>query len=208
MAYMTFSKRKLSRAGISQRICGFCPNTTPMFCASRRRSRQGTTPSVSTRPALGTRMPVSIFTVVDLPAPFSPMSPTLSPRSTRNERSVTAETRSDSVEKYARKPAQKPDLRLRRVYVLPRFSARIAGTIMPPRSVRRSRDASRRVPRRGEALREQADGFVRGRAADQEGQLELGVAEGAQALAAGGLDLFAHGAADARCERLRARLGC
>jgi len=45
-----------------------------------------------TRPAVGTRMPVSILIVVDLPAPFGPRYPRSSPRSTRNETPLTART--------------------------------------------------------------------------------------------------------------------
>ena len=63
------------------------PNTTPMRCATCLRSRYGTRPSTSTRPPLGTRMPVSILIVVDLPAPFGPTQPTISPRSIVNETS-------------------------------------------------------------------------------------------------------------------------
>ena len=50
-----------------------CPNTTPMLRVSATRSRDGSIPATLTRPEVGTRMPVSIFTVVDLPAPFGPM---------------------------------------------------------------------------------------------------------------------------------------
>ena len=38
-----------------------------------RRCRQGTKPLMRISPPLGTRMPVSILMVVDLPAPFGPM---------------------------------------------------------------------------------------------------------------------------------------
>src|SRR5439155_15382285 len=49
-------------------------------------------PSTSTCPALGTRMPVSILIVVDLPAPFGPTQPTISPRPIANDTSRTART--------------------------------------------------------------------------------------------------------------------
>ncbi len=50
-----------------------CPKTTPMRCASRVRSRDGSMPATRSRPPLGVRMPVSILMVVDFPAPFGPM---------------------------------------------------------------------------------------------------------------------------------------
>jgi hypothetical protein len=43
-----------------------------MFLAFTIRCRCGMRPRTRTSPAEGTRMPVSIFTVVDLPAPFGP----------------------------------------------------------------------------------------------------------------------------------------
>ena len=49
------------------------PNTTPTWRANRRRSWSGRSPQVDTSPAVGTRMPVSILIVVDLPAPLAPM---------------------------------------------------------------------------------------------------------------------------------------
>jgi hypothetical protein len=81
---------------MSHKSWGFWPNTTPMSSASFFLSRQGSRPSVCAVPELGTRIPVSIFSVVDLPAPFSPMNPTLSPRSIVNESRSTAVTDSDS----------------------------------------------------------------------------------------------------------------
>ena len=55
------------------------PKTTPMRWATALRWRCGERPSTSTRPAVGSRMPVSILIVVDLPAPFGPRQPTISP---------------------------------------------------------------------------------------------------------------------------------
>jgi hypothetical protein len=60
-------------------------------------------------------MPVSIFTVVDLPAPFSPMSPTLSPRRISKLGPSTATNVSDLTEKYALRPPRKPSPRGLRV---------------------------------------------------------------------------------------------
>src|SRR6187399_481718 len=165
-----------------------------MLCERRRRSPCGTRPSVSTRPAVGTRIPVSIFTVVDLPAPFSPMSPTLSPRSTRNVSSLTAASSSVSNEKYARRPAQKPSFRFRRRYVLPSPSQRIAvfmGASTPRASSR---------PGLSQASRKRAERLFRRRATDQQRQLDLAHAERAQAALTVGLYPFAHRTTDACCD--------
>ncbi|HKZ84312.1 MAG TPA: hypothetical protein VJ793_11720 [Anaerolineae bacterium] len=48
------------------------PNTTPIPRAWSTRCFHGTRPSTITSPCVGTRMPVSILIVVDLPAPFGP----------------------------------------------------------------------------------------------------------------------------------------
>ena len=62
-----------SMSGRSHQSCTRWPNITPMRPASLVRCRVGTRPATEIRPRDGTRMPVSIFTVVDLPAPFGPM---------------------------------------------------------------------------------------------------------------------------------------
>ncbi|MNI99478.1 hypothetical protein D3C73_1585690 [compost metagenome] len=49
------------------------PNTTPMPRTKASRSLNGTKPFTAIWPEVGTRMPVSILIVVDLPAPFSPI---------------------------------------------------------------------------------------------------------------------------------------
>src|SRR5262245_18453195 len=67
--------------GRSHQSCVRCPKTTPIRRTCSMRSRHGTRPMTSQLPASGTRMPASSFTVVDLPAPFGPMYPTISPRS-------------------------------------------------------------------------------------------------------------------------------
>lgn len=46
-------------------------------------------PKMRMLPALGARKPESIFRVVDLPAPFGPRRPTISPRSIRKLKSFT-----------------------------------------------------------------------------------------------------------------------
>jgi hypothetical protein len=50
-----------------------CPNTTPIRRARSVRCRLGSRPATRSRPAVGTRMPVSILIVVDFPAPLGPM---------------------------------------------------------------------------------------------------------------------------------------
>ncbi len=47
-------------------------------------------PKMLAVPALGARKPVSIFMVVDLPAPFGPRKPSTSPVATWKDRSSTA----------------------------------------------------------------------------------------------------------------------
>ena len=47
-------------------------------------------PSRRTRPAVGLCRPTSVLNSVDLPAPFGPMSPTISPLVTSNETASTA----------------------------------------------------------------------------------------------------------------------
>ncbi len=59
--------------GRSHHSCERCPKTTPTRRARRRRSSTGRSPQVRTVPEVGTRMPVSILMVVDLPAPLAPM---------------------------------------------------------------------------------------------------------------------------------------
>ena len=54
-----------------------------MLRAFSLRCFQGTSPATRTSPDVGTRIPVSILMVVDLPAPFGPMYPTSSPGSSR-----------------------------------------------------------------------------------------------------------------------------
>ena len=56
------------------------------------RCRDGSKPATEIRPDDGTRMPVSIFTVVDLPAPFGPMYPTSEPASISKLMPSTART--------------------------------------------------------------------------------------------------------------------
>src|SRR5699024_2269932 len=47
-------------------------------------------PSYQTVPSVGGYVPVTQLNVVDLPAPFGPMNPRISPSLTANERSSTA----------------------------------------------------------------------------------------------------------------------
>ena len=101
-----------SRVGRSHHNCVRCPNTTPIRRTCSTRCRYGTRPSTTTRPLLGTRMPVSIFIVVDLPAPLGPIYPTISPSFTRNETSSTATTvcfsRASSVRSVPQRPPRRP----------------------------------------------------------------------------------------------------
>ena len=47
-------------------------------------------PSISAVPSVGARQPVIIFIMVDLPAPFGPIKPTISPSSSVNEKLSSA----------------------------------------------------------------------------------------------------------------------
>ncbi len=62
-----------SRSGRSHQSWLRWPNTTPISRASTRRCGTGSSPQVRTVPEVGTRMPVIILMVVDLPAPLAPM---------------------------------------------------------------------------------------------------------------------------------------
>ena len=70
---MSLSKSKDSITGKSHHNWVRCPNTTPICRTVAMRARQGTRPSTSHRPEVGTRMPASTLMVVDFPAPFGPM---------------------------------------------------------------------------------------------------------------------------------------
>ena len=76
-----------ARASVYQ-SCERWPKTMPMRRASWRRWCQGTQPATSASPALGRRMPVSILSVVDLPAPLGPMKATRSPGAMAKEMSL------------------------------------------------------------------------------------------------------------------------
>ena len=82
-----------------------------MVRALVRRSFQGTIPSASMCPDVGTRMPVSILMVVDFPAPFGPRYPTISPSSMRREMSSTARVVIFCVLKKDRRPDILPSTR-------------------------------------------------------------------------------------------------
>ena len=71
--WIAASSRNDSASGRSHHSWLRWPNTTPIRRASSRRCRTGSSPQTRTRPEVGTRIPVSILMVVDLPAPFAPM---------------------------------------------------------------------------------------------------------------------------------------
>jgi hypothetical protein len=70
-----------SMTGMSHHSVVLWPKTTPMFIAFCCRFSWGIRPSTMRLPEVGTRMPVSILIVVDLPAPFGPRYATDSPAS-------------------------------------------------------------------------------------------------------------------------------
>src|SRR5690606_12166600 len=110
---------------------------TVVFCATypilRRTSPAAVatlSPATRTRPAVGTESVARILTVVDLPAPFGPRSPKISPVSTVKDTPLTASTGPG--------------------YVLRRTSTTLTG-IFPPsiRSPRQPRRAPRTSSHRG-----------------------------------------------------------
>jgi hypothetical protein len=70
---MRFKSLNDSTTAMSHQSCVRWPNTAPIVRVYAERSRAGMKPFTRTSPEVGVRMPVSIFTVVDLPAPFAPM---------------------------------------------------------------------------------------------------------------------------------------
>ena len=66
-------KLKDSITGKSHHNCVFCPKTAPIFLLFSILFSFGTIPFTTTCPDVGDNRPVSIFIVVDFPAPFSPM---------------------------------------------------------------------------------------------------------------------------------------
>ncbi|MGY4242346.1 hypothetical protein ACVIIZ_003754 [Bradyrhizobium sp. USDA 4523] len=80
----------------SSTVCRFsgreCWNTMPkplraILCAG---SPATFSPSNSTSPAVGRSMPITLFIAVDLPEPFGPIRPRISPGCRSNERFFTA----------------------------------------------------------------------------------------------------------------------
>ena len=62
----------------------------PLARASTGRCRRTSLPSIRNLPFEGGKFPAMIFTSVDLPAPLSPIRPTTSPASSRNDTSLRA----------------------------------------------------------------------------------------------------------------------
>ena len=79
MLYIFATNLNESIRGKSHQSWLRCPKTTPMLKAFRVRCFQGTRPSTSMMPDVGASIPVSILIVVDLPAPFGPTYPMISP---------------------------------------------------------------------------------------------------------------------------------
>ena len=71
--------------GTSHHSCDRCPNTTPMFFTYSFLFFHGVYPLIAHVPDVGVSMPLMIFIVVLLPAPFGPMYPTMSPSSMSND---------------------------------------------------------------------------------------------------------------------------
>ena len=71
--YIFLISLKDSITGKSHHSCVFCPKTAPIFLLFSILFSFGTIPFTTTCPEVGVNSPVSIFIVVDFPAPFSPM---------------------------------------------------------------------------------------------------------------------------------------
>ena len=76
---MSLSKLKESITGRSHHNCVFCPKTTPILLANAILLFHGVLSRTKQSPESGTNIPVSIFKVVDFPAPLGPIKPTNSP---------------------------------------------------------------------------------------------------------------------------------
>ncbi len=71
--YTFLSSLKDSWTAISHQSWDLWPKTTPIVLTNFSRSLWGFIPFTITSPLVGVRIPVSIFMVVDFPAPFSPI---------------------------------------------------------------------------------------------------------------------------------------
>ena len=106
--------------------------STPMRCFAASGSSSMSSPRMRIAPAVGRTRPVSILSVVDLPAPLRPRSPTKAPRGSARLRSSTATL---SPKRFVTRRARGP----RRWRALP--------SRRPPPSYARGASASR-LPRR------------------------------------------------------------
>ena len=88
--YIALNSLYVSITGISHHNWLFCPNTTPIFLEISFRLSCGHLPKIFISPILGAIMPVNSFIVVDLPAPFGPIYPTISPCFISNDTSLIA----------------------------------------------------------------------------------------------------------------------
>src|SRR5215472_3715438 len=126
-------RSRLARTGRWYQSCDRCPKTMPICPASWRRCRQGTSLATSAWPEVGSRMPVRIFSVVDLPAPLGPMKATRSPAAISKERSLTAGTsRGTCRVRRSRSRPRAPATRCRLRNVLLRCSTAIAAMVRSP----------------------------------------------------------------------------
>jgi len=91
------------RLGKTFASCG--TNAIPSALISRGARPVMSRPSSRTAPRLGRRMPATTLRSVDLPAPFGPMMPTISPRST--ERSTPLRISSAAVYPATMPPASR-----------------------------------------------------------------------------------------------------
>lgn len=90
MPYISPSTRYESYAVRSHHSWVRWPNMTPIRPAMLRRLAQGSSPTTLSDPSSGRRIPQMVLMSVDLPAPLSPRSATLSPEAMRNDTSSIA----------------------------------------------------------------------------------------------------------------------
>jgi hypothetical protein len=89
---MAYKAATISRYSRPVRDSNTAPDsgTNPTRLLTAMGSLRRSTPQIVAVPLVGSNMPVSIFRVVDLPAPFGPRKPTICPAGTSNESESTA----------------------------------------------------------------------------------------------------------------------
>ena len=122
-----------SITGTSHQSCERCPKTTPICRTCSFRFFHGVSPLITHSPLSGVNMPLIIFIVLLLPAPFGPIYPIISPSPIENETFLSACTYVYSFLKSAFSASPNPAFRFATLNVLQMFRNSI---IFPPRFYR------------------------------------------------------------------------